>query len=510
MLKLNGYHFEMSGDRTKYRLNNSYIYGTIILLMILAVYYYHRFLKYYDRDFIIEFNLSALMIFMVSGLMMVFALHALKRGKVILLSSFSVLALIIILSHDFIVPYVCSDCKMNILVGKRFQEQGLAQFLRNYHKPTLYKIRRSPVLYEKFLLYDDILGLNYRRLMENIEDEPSNIILSEDTQESRSINWRIGKHSPLWFILIGLIEPFTGRGYFHKIIIPANLVAILYLLSLYLFLGLFYKGDEYREKLSILSFTLLMPSFLTTASQITNDLALGFLLTWVFYFLLKNNRAKVHIYDAITGLLYSLAVLCKFTSLTMIPLITILYMVRFRARAIPKLGVVFLCFGTLPVILYIGFGYDMILNVITGSVEEYTLKAIKAGTILNPRTFAWYILYELYHFGIPIVALLFTHIHKIKYYVTHQEWLISYIFIAFFWVLPLLLWGSGVSRHLLGFLPLMMPLLAHIYKNCDNKERMLLSTVIFLLVNNLLVLIHEGIIMAGFYHDNFNTSYWSY
>jgi hypothetical protein len=477
--------------------------------MILTGYYYHRFLKYYDKDFTPEFNLSALVIFVISGVAMIFVLRIFKaQTKILPLSSFFILT--IILSHDFIVPYVCADCKMNILVGERFREQGLAQFLRNYHKPTLYKIKKSPILHEKFLLYDDILGFNYKKLMEDIEDEPPDIILSEDTKESRSINWRIGKHSPFWFIVIGLIEPFTGDDYFSKIIIPANLVAILYLISLYLFLGLFYKRDEYKDRISILSLILLMPSFLTNASQITNDLALGFFLTWVFYLLFKNNEARIHIYDAATGLLYSLAVLCKFTSLTMIPIIVVLYLIRFKSRAITKLGLFFLCFCSLPALLYKEFGYNIILNVITGSVEEYTLKAIKAGTIFNPRTFGWYILYEQYHFGIPLVTLLLTHMHKIRYYVTRQEILISYMFIASFWILPLFLWGSGVSRHLLGFLPLMIPLLAHIYRNCREKDRMLISTVIFLLLNNLLVLIHEGIIMAGFYHDNFHTSYWIY
>jgi hypothetical protein len=399
---------------------------------------------------------------------------------------------------------------MNSLVAKRLREQGIVDFLKNYHKPSLYKIKKSPQMYERFLQYDNKLKLNYKRLLKNIEDEKPDIILSDNRKGAEQINWRIGKHSPLWFCIIAFWETFSGDSYLSKIVMPANMIALLYLASLYIFLGLFFKQDEFRSKLLIIFTVLLLPAFLRQVPETTNDLILGTFVTWVLFFLLKNDNEKINNNDLLVGFFYSVAVLIKFTSLTLMLPITLYYLIEFKFKAIPKLFVAFLFFSVFPILLYTVFEYDMILNVITGSTEEYTLKAMKSGSIFNLGTFVWYILYDQYNFGIPFVILLITHISKVRQYLSCNEVLKSYMFISFFFMLCFFFWGSGVARHWIGFIPLTIPLLVYAYNNSEEKSKMLLSTSIFLLVNNLLILVHVGIIMASYYQSHFQVRYWSY
>jgi hypothetical protein len=412
------------------------------------------------------------------------------------------------LSYDFIHPAVCLDCQAEVLVGQRLREQGISKFLRNYHKPALYKIKKSPQMYEKFLHYDNQFKLNYKKRFNNIENETPDIILSDNSDETRGINFRIGKHSPLWFYFYAMWNTFSGESYFSQIIIPANIISILYLVSLYVLLSLFFKRDEYRSKMSIILLILLLPAFLKQTSMTTNDFGLGIIVAWVTFFLLKNDNEKINCNDLMVGLFYSTAVLIKFTSLTLLLPITLFYLIKFKLNAIPKLLIIFLCFIVIPVLLYGIFGYDMILNILTGSAEEFTLRANVGGSLF--QRIIWHIVYEQFNFGIPFVLIYFTHIFKIRNFVTRDEALTSYIFIVFFFLLIFLLMASGLSRHWLGFIPLTIPALVYIYKNCEEKNKMILLTSIFLIINNVQVLLHEGIIMSHHYQTYLGVKYWNY
>ncbi|MEM3000926.1 MAG: glycosyltransferase family 39 protein [Candidatus Nitrosocaldus sp.] len=397
---------------------------------------------------------------------------------------------------------------MNILVGRRLKEQGFVNFLKNYHKPTLYKFKKRPELYQKLINYDNKFHLGYKKRLDIIEKEPPDVTLSDNREGTEAINWRIGKHSPFWFGIIWFIDSITGENYFFKVVIPANIIAILYLVSVYRFVGLFYRDDEYKDKLFIPFIFLLSPAFLTQASQTTNDLALGILVIWLFLLLLKNNEHRITYKDLLSGFLYSIAVLCKFTSLALIPIIVLFYLIRFKRYGISKLLIFFLCFSILPLLLYITFNYDIILNILTGSIEEFTLKSrvIKGKSIIE--TFLWYVFLEIYNFGIPIVLLLILHILRIRKYITQNEMLTTCLLAGYFLVLPYFFWGGGVSRHWLGFAPLIVSALTYIYKNSVVKNKVFLSTIILLLINNLLYLIHEGLIMAGYYQKHLKIMYW--
>jgi hypothetical protein len=367
------------------------------------------------------------------------------------------------------------------MVGKRIREIGVVSFLQNYHKPTLYNIKQNTQAYEKFLQYENKLKLNYKKLFNNIENKPQN-----------KIAVRISRHPPLWFCTIGLWQTFFGDSYFsHRIL--EKLVAIFYLVSLYVFLGLFFKQEEYRSKLLILFIVLLVPTFLIQAIRPKTDLVLGAFVTWIMFFLLKNNKNNINHNDLFVGFFYSTAALFKLTSLTLLLPISLYYLISFKHKAIPKLFVVLLSFSVFPLLLYAIFEYDMILNILTGRVYHSIIIAKRSisATDYIVRT----LLYGQYYLGIPFVILLITHISKVRRYLARKEVLTSYLFIVFFYMLFFILWGANVPRHLAGYLPLTIPLLVHVYNNCYEKNKMLLSTIIFLLISNLLILINRYVNM---------------
>ncbi len=285
-------------NTSTYKLSKLYIYSTSISLIILFGYYSHRFLKYYDKDIANHFSYISLIIFSTSIilLMLLFIKFQIKN-KIIFLLLFFVLTSSTILSYDFINPTVCTDCESFVMVGKRYREQGLFSFLKNYHKPPLYRFKESPQLYNKFLQYSNKLGLNYKPLFNNIENEPPDITLSDNRKKAGIINFSINYYSPLWFLFIGLWDTFSVEGYFPQIIIPANLIGITFLVSLYFFLGIFYKKEEYRNKLFILFVVLLLPTFFQQVVQNKTVLFLGITVTWLLFFLLKNTENEFNYKD---------------------------------------------------------------------------------------------------------------------------------------------------------------------------------------------------------------------
>ncbi len=190
--------------------------------------------------------------------------------------------------------------------------------------------------------------------------------------------------------------------------------------------------------------------------------------------------------------------------------IALFYLIRFKTEAILKILVFLLCFSVFPALLYFIFGYDIILNIIIGHIGALNLNImsdhVSADSIVAG---AFLILHDPFVFGIPFIFLLVTHMVKVNNYLTRNEKLTSYIFIAYFIMLFFIFWRSWIARHWLGFIPLLIPLLVYTYNHCDEKNKMILSTGIFLLINNLLILVHDGIIMAGFY-DHVKVRYWTY
>lgn len=495
-------------DIPKYSLSRIYVYATTCSLLILLGYYYHRYLKYFSEHPANEFSFFSLAIFLISVISLILLFFRVKvKQKASFLLIFIILTSSTIFSYSFINPVDCPDCNNFVLTGERVQEQGLVAFLKNYQKPVLYKIKTEPRLYEKFLDYNKKLGSIYKNTLDDIEGEHQDITLSDNRFGTKGITIATSNYSPLWYCLTGLWIVFAGESYYSQIILPSILFAFLFLISLYFLLGLFYGKDEYRNKLSILFIVLFMPVFLQQSVQNTSTMLLGTTVSWMFFFMLKSRETSTDLHHLSAGFLYSIAVLLKFTALTLMLPIGLFYLIRFKSKAISKLLVFSLSFTALPLLLYIMFDYDMVLNIITGSTMEFSILADKG---LSAQVIFWQVFYQMYLLGIPVLFLFGTHMIKVRKYLSQNERLTSYIFTAFFLMLFYILWRSGIARHWLGFLPLMVPLSVYVFENCKEKSKMILLTSVFLLANNLLLLIHDGIIMANYYHTHFQQRYWHF
>lgn len=497
---------ENQGMPSKYRLSKYYIWITTSSLIISSLYYIYKFKKYFDPNHLFEFSLLSLLVFFLSITLMLLLLFKVDlKNRTTYLIIFFIIGSSIMISYDFIVPSIekdCrgTDCEGSLMVTERLRTMGSARFLEHYSKPTLYQIATSPERLERLSGYDKMLKLGYMDLLVDIENYPPDILLSEDTTESRLINYKISKHSPMFFYVIAVWQSLIGGGYFSYIVL-SNMIALLYLLSLYALLGLFFTKEEYRSKVLILFLVMLLPIFLELSGFLSNDLIIGIFISWMVFFLIKNNKENINRNDLLIGLLYSAAVLFKFTTLTLFLGIAIYYIVYVGLyKAVPKLIVVLLCAAVMPLLLYGVFGYDMLLNIITGTIETSLDFTAREGSIL--RKVLWYGVHEAYVFGIPFVILLFTHLLKVKRYITRNEVLISYLGIAFICLVALVLWHAYWGRLVVGFLPFMIPLFVHIYKNCAEQKKMILSTYVLLFVNSLLIIVNNLIIVMIFnpYH----------
>ena len=493
----------------KHQLSRLYIYISTASIIVLSLYCWYKYNNHYIPNSGGNFSFVSLTIFLVlSVLILIFVTTFKTKNKKTFLSIYFILAASLIFSYNFIHPVIKADNNHNLLVAERLQEQGIVDFLKNYHKPNLYKIKKSPQLHDKFLKNTSKLPFNYNEYLTDIEKEPQNIILSDGSRDSKAIKIMTGNYSPLWFALVRLFEVFSGDSYFSNVIIPANITALFFLVSLYFFLGLFYKNDEHRNKLMILSIILFLPIFLIQAGQITNVMFLGIIVQWIIFFMLKNTDARINHKDLLTGFLYSIAVLTKFTSLTLLLPITLYYLIRFKTGAILKFTVFLISFSALPAFLYLTFNYDMILNILIGSTAEFAI-AEKRISNAGIKGSLWILFYQPFYFGLPFIFLLITHLNKIKKHLTRPDVLISYSFILYFVVLFFMLWRSWISRHWFGFIALAMPILFYIYNYCGQKKKLLLSTAIFLLVSNLLLLIHDGFILGNFLENSLNVAFWN-
>lgn len=485
----------------KYVLSKYYVWGTIGSLIALSIYYIYKFNKYYDPNHVFDFNILSAVCFFLSIILILLLLYKFNlKSKALYLFLFFLIGSATIISYYFIKPVKCSDCEGNIIVAERLRETGPANFFKNFHKPTLYTINNSPIKRARFLGYDNLLRLNYKEQLAGIEKESPDVTLSNHKRLG-VINFRISKHSPLWFCTIGLWQSFFGDSNFSHVML-ANLMTVMYLASLYVLLGIFLKEDEYREKLLILLLVMLLPIFLTISGLITNDMVVGIFVLWTIFFLMKEKNENISCNDFLAGVIYSLAVLFKFTMLPLFLAVILFYVINYKFNnALPKIIVFCISFTLFPLLLNVIFGYDMILNIITAATEEYVIIAARKRSVIS-KIILWYGMHESYMFGVPLILLILTHMLKVRQYLARNEVLTSYVYIVFLIMIGVLFRYSYWSRILVGYLPLMVPLLVSIYNNCHEKKRMILTTCLFLSINNFLVLIND-LIIAMILHPSY-------
>ncbi|MBI4843120.1 MAG: hypothetical protein HY809_02195 [Nitrospirae bacterium] len=473
-----------------HKTDKLYLPVSIILLLLSAIYLSCKFFKRYEPDFIYGLDFLALTVFSIStGLLILLFYKFDKNRKRLFILIFVILFTVTAFSYYFTLPEKCIDCAGDITVGALARKTGMMNFIKDYNKPALYQIKHDSNRYRRFLKYDDLLKLHYKEDIDKIPDDASG-----DERFSNMAVFRTSKHSPFWFCIIGFWQALFGEAYLSHVIL-GFLTAVLYLFSLYIFLGLFYGNDNFKDKLSIIFLYLLLPAFLIQATRPKNDLLVGIFITWTLYFLFKNKKEGINMYDITAGACLSFAVISKFTSLTIFLPVIMFYLMTFRYKAIPKLTVLLSTFLVIPLSLYYLFEYDMLLNIISGSVEQTIYNYQNVFIEMFVRRF----LFEQYYLGIPFLVLTFIFLIKYRTAFFHSEISIPYLFVSFFYGYFFILWGSEVARHLTGYLPLSVPMTAVIYNHCKEKEKLILTAGILLLINNYLILLDRYIDLNTLY-----------
>lgn len=480
----------------KHKLDKSYIYASIFLLLLSSIYLPLKLLKHYNYNFTLDFNFYSLIIFSLSIYFLIAIFNKIKiNSKPIFLSLFIFLFTLTAFSYYFTLPEECHDCKGDIFVGTLAKDMGLIDFIKEYDSPMLYSIKKDSYKSQRLLKYDKLLGLNYKEKVDNFKND-----VPSDARYSVTALFRTTKHSPLLFCIIGAWQFFFGDEYSSHIML-AFTIAISYLFSMYILLGLFYNKDKFKDKLSVLFILILSPAFLIQATRPKNDLLVGIFVTWTLFFLLKNKHKTINIFDFITGLFLSISVLAKFSALALFLPITLYYLISFRFMAIPKLIILLACSLIIPLTLYTVFRYDMLLNIISGSLEQTIYNYQNVFIEMFVRRF----LFEQYILGIPLLVMLFVYMFQYKSFFFRRELLLAFTFTIFFFSFFITLWGSEVARHLTGYIPFIIPMVVIIYDSCSEKKKIILASGLLLLINNYLILINRYVDL-----NTLDKIYWSF
>ncbi len=427
-----------------------------------------------------QFSLTALIVFIFVGLGLIYTtIHSKDNSFIITIFMPIIFILGILFSFDCILPEIWNDARGDIITSTKVTDYGIRTFMDEYHTQSLDTINKDSLKSNRYFSYSHSLPLfsSYyqRKLIENKGD-----FISIDYN-------RTEHHPPIWFIITGLWQKSVGSSLISLKILM-KIIALVYLLSLFVLLKSYNKDRGLI--ISIISLVAMTPMFLYSTEIPKNDLLLGIAITWLIYFLHRNTKNDRKIIDFLAGFTFSLVILSKFTGILLIIPIIAYYIMEFKQHFFKK----FLLFGIsgliLPLLLYWIYDYDILLNIITGRSHQ------DADVVKAWGSKIWYIkntlLYGLYKVGIPIVLLLlsglFSSFNNLKIF--SKE---SILFCGFYFMIFLLLWGSAVDRHQIGFVALYAPFLLLFVSNFKNKAFYVTSSLSLLFMYNIIFIFNKYI-----------------
>jgi 4-amino-4-deoxy-L-arabinose transferase-like glycosyltransferase len=274
-----------------------------------------------------------------------------------------------------------------------------------------------------------------------------------------------------WFFLV-----------FSNSTIVANLSAwifgCLFIIIFYYYIKSF-TNIKIAKQISFLF--LLTPTFLLTSRYPITDIPLAFFLVFsVSLFLLSIKRNSLGLM-AISGIIFSLAMLTKFTVLLIFaPLFFVLIINKGFFQGI-KTYLIFLCLSfIIPIVLFF-LKYDYILNIIIAkSVQEVVASnSLFVHSMISFGT--------LYNFGIVIPVLMILSIFSIlksrkKDFIDKTHLIFAGTFILYYFLII----GSTLGRHLIPFWAILFIGFSREFIMLKNKKRFFYFSSI---INILLILI---------------------
>jgi len=380
-----------------------------------------------------------------------------------------IIYLALLFAYDFSVAEAWIDAKGDVETAQELREQGLKQFLKTYHHQTAHEILHSAAGQK---------GLEqYARLLPFYPLEQR--LRALDQSHEKLENNRRQHHPPSFFMILatwmGLSDSLLSIKVFAKFML------LLYLLFMWLLMR-----NLIKDKWLALSGTLalgLMPALLLASQAPRNDLPFGIVSALIAMLLMHIARSdKVHWgKHLLLGLLCFLAIYAKFTALLIALPVLAIYFYRYKSRAIQSLLLVALPVILIPILLYLVTGYDMLLNIITGRIvqDAWIAENTSVLSFITQR-----VLFGQFRIGIPIMLLAFYALPQVVKRKEQRPQLILFIFYLSSFVL---LWGSSIDRHQIGFLPFAVPLIS---LALAQYQKLLKPILILLLLYNLLFIFY--------------------
>lgn len=406
----------------------------------------------------------AIGIFAIVGLLLLLLVVRLKRLSAGALALIIIGYGILLMAYDLSAPEAWVDAKGDVETAQQWREMGTRAFIAQYHRQTASEILQSEPARQSLAAYAKLLPFYPVQARLAAELKPYSSI-----QHNRSQH-----HPPLFFGLLAAWMQLSASLLSLKIF--AKVLLLLYLIAIYCLLRQLLK-----DKSLALQITLavgLMPALLYASQAPKNDLLLGIwtaMITLCLLRIVKVDKVSAWLH-LLLGLLCTLAVLSKFTALILaLPVLTI-YLYRYGLQSYKYLPLVALPCLAIPILIYYTTAYDLLLNIITGRVIQdlWVAENIDAGRFIVQR-----LLFGQFRVGLPILILvLFT----LPLAIRNKGYRPQIILFASYAAVFILLWGSSVERHQIGFLPLAIPLIGLAF---SQYQRLRHSILILLLLYNL-------------------------
>lgn len=461
--------------------NRIYIITSILSLLTLFVYYLVKYFSLRSQfASVTDINLVGLIIFLFSTLAILLINFILKVKRIVVINYF-VLVIFTFIGYNHILPRVWSDSVGNIKAAETFNKIGGVNFLKNYHTFGFDYLKQNPAYINKFYELADVTYPDFKSYAEQSSIEEFGLVKPT----------RVAKHPPTWFCIMGVWQHFFG-GSTLSFQFLAIFITFLYIISVYHLTGLYFNKEMKIKRINITTVFVLLPAILVQSAVPKTDMMLGFVVVWLMYFLKKNNYLKISYYDIIVGIVLSIAILVKFTALILGLPVLIYYIVFYKKKFVVKLIVTGFSVIILPMILYWIFDYNILLNILMGKAEQDVKVLDRVSSV--PQYIIDMVIYGQFRIGIPFTMMIIYSFNK-KIKTNHQDYLVSVLFCVFIFALFFILWGSNIPRHIIGFLPLSIPLLIIIYKNMNRGKTLFFILEIMLIVNTILSIANQYIII---------------
>lgn len=465
----------------------SFIISNILLLIM---YLLHLLIKYFSNwnKIIVHYaiNYLPIFVFIVSIILVFYTLKSERiRNFYLKIVAVFLLLFITLFSYDFILPEEWLDAKGDVLTSKNVVDYGILNFLKNYHYQSLLEIQNNASALESFHNYEKLIPfVNYESTLEKAKITDIHLI-----EYNRTMH-----HPPSWFVFLGIWQNVFGSSVLSFKLF-SKLIGLLFIFLIFFFISRYLKIDN-QFALTIAVLVGFTPRFLIENETPKSDIFFGVMVILFFLQLFtvnKNNKSfyRILINDFCVGLFLSLAVLTKFTGLLLALPVIAVYLTNFRFKGIPRLFFVLFSFILIPVLLNILFGYDMLLNIITGRSKQdfYIENQSQSVSIFGFFTNA--ILYGLFYVGIPLLVIIFHKlIFSFKIFLSPDK-INQSIYFIFYLSIFVLLWRSQVSRHQISFFIFLIPILVNSFFTMGDWKITTKYAFLFLFIYDLLFLVNS-------------------